>query len=655
MRRQRVQPLQADDPRRVGDYAVLGRLGRGAMGTVYLGRSPGGRLVAVKVARLDLAEDLRFRDRFRQEVAIARAVGGFWTAAVVDADPEAARPWLATEYVPGPTLSEAVTEHGPLPPPAVHRLVAGLAEALLAIHAAGLVHRDLKPSNVLLAPDGPRVIDFGIAKALQTAGLTRTGLLVGTPGFLSPEQIEGRDLSPASDVFALGAVLVYAATGHGPFGQGDIAALMYRAVHGEPDLAGVPAPLRAVAARCLQPRPEQRPAPAELLAEVGTPDTDEWLPEPVRTLVAERTEVLPPVAPTRVPTRRYTVPGRSPGASGSARSSGSSASAGAAANGAASAAGAAANGAASAAGAAANGGGPASPGGPGPLGGPAPGGTRPRERPAQAGPAQARGAAPASAGSAAPADAPSRPGPAPVPGLAAPASAPWPVPAPAHRPERARWPGSSAPGMPAPGMPARRQPAAPLPLPVAPWWPPAPPNGARPAPPAAGSRATFRTSRLSALLLGGASAVGSLVCASISRGQADVGANGSSFAFFVAFVLLGMSAARPLLVLARPKRWVEVSGDGLTLGRGMRRRVLPWSDLARVRVVERNRRPWLVVWLSRPEPHRRSMAVEYPQEHGGFRVFPVGHERRRPARDREVRELRAALGWYGRSAYDPSP
>src|SRR5215475_4131936 len=465
------------------------------MGTVYLGRSPGGRLVAVKVARLDLAEDLRFRDRFRQEVANARAVGGFWTATVVDADPDAARPWLATEYVPGPTLSEAVTAHGPLPPPALHRLVAGLAEALRAIHGAGLVHRDLKPSNVLLAPDGPRVIDFGIAKALETAGLTGTGLLVGTPGFLSPEQIEGRDLTPASDIFALGGVLVYAATGRGPFGEGDIAALMYRAVHAEPDVAGVPVPLREVAARCLQPKSEQRPTPAELLAEVGTPDTDEWLPEPVRTLVEERTEVLPPAAPVRVPTRHYTVPGRSPGSPGTG-----------------------------------NGGLPVSPVSPRPPGGPAPGGTRPFARLAPVGPAL-------------------------------------------------------------PGLPARGQPAVPVPLPVGPWWPPAPPNGARLGPPAAASRATFRISRLSALLFGGAGAVGSLLCASISRGQAEVGSNGTSFAFFVGFVLLGLSAARPLLALARPRRWVEVSGAGLTLGRGLRRRVLPWSDLARVRVVERNRRP----------------------------------------------------------------
>src|SRR5262249_18125427 len=178
----RVQPLQAGDPRRVGDYSVLGRLGGGAMGTVYLGRSPGGRLVAVKGARTDLAEDLQFRGRFRQGGAIARAVGGVWAAAVVAAGPGAAAPGAAPGYVPGP-----------LPEPALGRLVAGLAEALIAIHGAGLVHRDLKPSNVLLARDGPRVIDFGIAKALQNAGLTATGLLVGTPGFLSPEQIEGRD------------------------------------------------------------------------------------------------------------------------------------------------------------------------------------------------------------------------------------------------------------------------------------------------------------------------------------------------------------------------------------------------------------------------------------------------------------------------------
>jgi hypothetical protein len=285
------------DIERVGGYTVVSRLGQGAMGKVYLARSPGGRPVAVKVAKPELAEDPGFRDRFRQEVATARAVGGFWTAAVVDADPDAPQPWLATEYVPGPNLHQAVTEHGPLPEPALCRLVAGLAEALVAIHGTGLVHRDLKPSNVLLAADGPRVIDFGIAKAVAGSALTATGMVVGTPGYLSPEQIQGGEVGPPSDIFALGAVLVFAATGTGPFGTGDAATLLYRAVHAQPKLDGVPDGLRAIAARCLDPIPERRPTPAALLAEVGTPETTDWLPDPLRTLVAAQ----------RPPTLAYTV------------------------------------------------------------------------------------------------------------------------------------------------------------------------------------------------------------------------------------------------------------------------------------------------------------------------------------------------------------
>ncbi|MBM7773444.1 serine/threonine protein kinase [Actinokineospora baliensis] len=293
-----MRELLVHDPRRVGDYALLGRLGRGAMGTVYLGRSPGGRFVAVKVARGELAEDPDFRQRFRLEIAMARAVGGFWTAAVVGADPDAERPWLATEYVPGPTLTEAVRTGGPLPEPALRALLAGLAEALAAIHAAGLVHRDLKPSNVLLAEDGPRVIDFGIAKAVRSTAMTATGVLFGTPGYLSPEQISGGDVGPASDVFALGAVMVYAATGTGPFGNGEVAALLYRAVHTGPDLDGVPSELRPVVSRCLNTHPQARPTPADLLAEVGEAPTGHWLPAQVRTLVERHhTELLKPVKP----------------------------------------------------------------------------------------------------------------------------------------------------------------------------------------------------------------------------------------------------------------------------------------------------------------------------------------------------------------------
>ncbi|MEQ7011263.1 serine/threonine-protein kinase [Actinopolymorpha sp. B17G11] len=285
-----MQPLQSGDPRQLGVYALQSRLGSGAMGTVYLGISPGGRPVAVKMARAELADDPDFRERFRREVEMARSVGGFWTAAVVDADPDAERPWLATEYVAGPSLHQAVSEHGALPESAVRRLAAGLTEALAAIHAAGLIHRDLKPSNVLLGGDGPRVIDFGISQALECAKLTATGTFLGTPGFLSPEQIAGDAVGPASDVFALGAVLVYAATGHGPFGDGQTSALMYRAMHAEPQIDGVPDALRQRIAACLRRDPALRPSPAALLSELGGAEIPPatapgWLPPPVQTLV----------------------------------------------------------------------------------------------------------------------------------------------------------------------------------------------------------------------------------------------------------------------------------------------------------------------------------------------------------------------------------
>ncbi|MCG8920792.1 protein kinase [Actinokineospora sp. PR83] len=301
-----MRRVEVEDPQRIGNYAIRARLGQGAMGTVYLGLSPGGRSVALKVIRAELARDPEFRDRFRQEIDSARAVGGFWTAAVVDADPAAEQPWLATEYVPGPTLAEAVERHGPLPEPALLRLTAGLAEALAAIHAAGLLHRDLKPSNVLLAADGPRVIDFGIAKAVHAdSGVTGTGMVVGTPGFLSPEQIEAGEVGPASDVFALGSVLVHAATTRSPFGDFGLATTLYKIVHGQPDLDGVPARLRWIASRCLDPRPESRPTPGELLSEIGHPEHAEWLPPAVRGLVEEhRTRMLAPVP--RPGTRAYT-------------------------------------------------------------------------------------------------------------------------------------------------------------------------------------------------------------------------------------------------------------------------------------------------------------------------------------------------------------
>nr|WP_238345511.1 protein kinase [Actinopolymorpha cephalotaxi] len=280
------------DPHQVGAYSLRGRLGGGAMGTVYLGTSPGGRAVAVKVARTDLADDSDFRERFRREVAMARSVGGFWTAGVVDADPEAPQPWLATEYVVGPTLQQAVSEYGPLPAPAVRRLAAGLTEALQAIHSAGLIHRDLKPSNVLLAADGPRVIDFGISQALEGVRLTATGEFLGTPGYLAPEQISGADVGPATDLFALGAVLTFAATGKGPFGSGPTEALMYRAMHDEPTLDGLSSDLAGVVRACLDRDPARRPAPGQVLDRIGGlpppgPDGADWLPAPVRTLVRQ--------------------------------------------------------------------------------------------------------------------------------------------------------------------------------------------------------------------------------------------------------------------------------------------------------------------------------------------------------------------------------
>jgi eukaryotic-like serine/threonine-protein kinase len=200
-----VGQLQPGDPERIGPYRVVGRLGSGGMGTVFLCRSAGGRPVAVKVIRADLASDREFRARFRREVEAARKVSGLYTALLVNADLDGPTPWLATAYVPGPSLADAVADHGPLPTASVFMLAAGLAESLVAIHAVGVVHRDLKPSNVLLADDGPRVIDFGISRAVEASALTRTGLVVGSPGFMSPEQAEGGQVDAPSDVFSLGA------------------------------------------------------------------------------------------------------------------------------------------------------------------------------------------------------------------------------------------------------------------------------------------------------------------------------------------------------------------------------------------------------------------------------------------------------------------
>jgi hypothetical protein len=272
-----AEDLLPNDPEWVGPYRLLGRLGAGGMGQVYLARSPGGRLVAVKMIRPDLAADRGFRARFAREAAAARTVSGIFTAPVVDADTEAPQPWLATAYVPGQSLAEAVAARGPLPPGVVLTLGAGLAEGLQAIHAAGLVHRDLKPSNVLLADDGPRVIDFGIARAADESMLTQTGMILGSPGFLSPEQAQGHAAGPPSDVFSLGSVLAYAASGEGPFGTGTMASMVYRVVNGEPNLSGVPEQLRPLIQRCLAKDPASRPTAAELLASFSAAQpSPEW-------------------------------------------------------------------------------------------------------------------------------------------------------------------------------------------------------------------------------------------------------------------------------------------------------------------------------------------------------------------------------------------
>jgi len=254
-----MKPLAADDPRVIGEYRLRARLGAGGMGRVYLGLSPAGRAVAIKVVHPDLASDADFLRRFGQEVAAARAVSGIYTAPVVASGLNERPPWLATAFVPGPPLDQVVGENGPLPEQALWPLLAGLVEALQAVHACGVVHRDLKPANVLLATDGPRVIDFGIARAADGTSLTAAGVVFGTPGYMSPEQAEGRGAGPASDVFALGCVVAYAATGTGPFGTGTAAAILYRVVHADPVLDGVPPRLRPVVAACLAKDPAARP------------------------------------------------------------------------------------------------------------------------------------------------------------------------------------------------------------------------------------------------------------------------------------------------------------------------------------------------------------------------------------------------------------
>ena len=324
-----MEELQVGDPPRIGPYLLLGRLGAGGMGRVFLGRSLGGRLVAVKVIRAELAGDQAFRARFAREVAAARRVSGVFTAPVVNADPAAPLPWLVTGFVNGLSLSEAVHEYGPLPVASVLALAAGLAEGLGAVHAAGVVHRDLKPSNVLLAADGPRVIDFGISQAVDATHLTRTGAVIGSPAFMSPEQVEGGPVGPASDVFSLGAVLAFAATGEGPFGSGLPTALMYRVVHGTPRLDQLPGPVRPLVERCLARDPGQRPTAAQFLAELtaahpSAADLADWLPASILAAAASLHRAVTSLAPG--PAAGITGPpgpaGRGPGRHASVASNG---------------------------------------------------------------------------------------------------------------------------------------------------------------------------------------------------------------------------------------------------------------------------------------------------------------------------------------------
>ncbi|PIB09444.1 MULTISPECIES: serine/threonine-protein kinase [Streptomyces] len=256
--------LRREDPRVVGSFRLHRRLGAGGMGVVYLGSDRRGQRVALKVIRPDLAEDQEFRSRFAREVSAARRIRGGCTARLVAADLEAERPWFATQYVPGPSLHDKVAEEGPLSAADVAAVGAALSEGLVAVHEAGVVHRDLKPSNILLSPKGPRIIDFGIAWATGASTLTHVGTAVGSPGFLAPEQVRGAAVTPATDVFALGATLAYAATQDSPFGHGSSEVMLYRVVHEEPQLQGVPDALAPLVRACLAKDPEERPSTLQL-------------------------------------------------------------------------------------------------------------------------------------------------------------------------------------------------------------------------------------------------------------------------------------------------------------------------------------------------------------------------------------------------------
>jgi hypothetical protein len=301
-----VEPLRRWDPEQIGGYVLVGRLGAGAMGRVYLGRSAAGRMIAVKTIKIELAEEPDFRTRFAQEVAAARRVSGAFTAPVLAADPEADVPWLATAYVPAPALSRLVRECGPLPVPAVRWLAAGCAEALESIHGAGLVHRDLKPSNVLVSPDGPRVIDFGVARASERIQLTVTQGAVGTPAYMAPEQArDTRQATMASDIFSLGATMLFAAVGHAPYQGETVMDVLVRLATEPPDLSGLPEDLADIVRACLQRDPRKRPDSAAVLGHLavglGVPDVGHdlgasALPGPALAVIAQYRRDLRPQA-----------------------------------------------------------------------------------------------------------------------------------------------------------------------------------------------------------------------------------------------------------------------------------------------------------------------------------------------------------------------
>jgi hypothetical protein len=295
-----MEPLTAEDPTTIGEFRLHARLGAGGMGQVFLGFSPAGRAVAIKIVHSQFARDPEFLQRFSREVAAASAVSGMYTAPVVGSGLNDHPPWLATAFVPGPPLAAVVGKYGPLPEAATWRLAAGLAEALHAVHGVGLVHRDLKPANVLLADDGPHVIDFGISRAFQGTQLTSAGMVIGTPGYMSPEQAEGQTSGPPSDIFSLGCVLAYTATGNAPFGEGTAASILYRVVRSEPDLSALPAGLRQVVEACLKKNPAERPDPVQLLGMISaygpatTASLGSFWPESVaRVIAAEQASQTP--------------------------------------------------------------------------------------------------------------------------------------------------------------------------------------------------------------------------------------------------------------------------------------------------------------------------------------------------------------------------